>query len=327
MLSLIKSDLRERYRDSTNPVRRDIYKYLLHNNLRYVEIDEKAIPPIVEMIKMSGLYSPTWRGDQYIDSDDDVWEFFRIGCALQYRFWRLISPKYVRHYQYMGYGGADALFKVIKFNWGRFGALNPLDPTLYELKNFFGNIPVKEERARDLKELLSEENRDIHIEYCGDHDHPSDGWYAFGSGGYLERLQAYYCYHDTTRGVRFDKKRQLMLSMIYERLGSDVLWLRDVDEFTIFADYRVPQALRALGVLKYEPRIANMVDHCVPIEKDSIEELEIRLASVVAGDVIVKALLEVDIEADCLKVDHFLWKFGREKAKHTKFHLTYTTAY
>lgn len=52
----------------------------------------------------------------------------------------------------------------------------------------------------------------------------------------------------------------------------------DMDELTMFADYRVPQLLRDAGVMVYSDHLAAIVDNCTELLAGSEEETQIRCA-------------------------------------------------
>lgn len=53
-------------------------------------------------------------------------------------------------------------------------------------------------------------------------------------------------------------------------------------ELTMFADYRVPQILRHLGILVYGQELAQKVDSETELPYSSPEEVQIRAATVLA---------------------------------------------
>jgi hypothetical protein len=90
-------------------------------------------------------------------------------------------------------------------------------------------------------------------------------------------------------------------------LGEDApAGLRDRSGLTAFADYKVPQVLRAAGVLVYRPELAETVDRRVELAAGSEEEVEIRAMTVVAVDRLAGVL---GMEA-CV-VDTLLWWRGQ----------------
>lgn len=70
----------------------------------------------------------------------------------------------------------------------------------------------------------------------------------------------------------------------------------DVHMLTMFADYRVPQLLRQVGVLKYSEALSASIDQYHEIPVGSEEEVEIRAGTVIAVERIQAALAEVDVK-------------------------------
>ena len=87
--------------------------------------------------------------------------------------------------------------------------------------------------------------------------------------------------------------------------------LRDRSGLTAFADYKVPQVLRAAGVLVYAPVLAATVDARRPLEAGSEPEVEIRALTVVAVDRLVALLGAGGRELDATQVDAMLWWRGQ----------------
>jgi hypothetical protein len=54
----------------------------------------------------------------------------------------------------------------------------------------------------------------------------------------------------------------------------------DLEKLTMFADYRVPQLLRSLGILQYTVALAGKIDAKQELGAGSEEEVEIRAATV-----------------------------------------------
>lgn len=54
----------------------------------------------------------------------------------------------------------------------------------------------------------------------------------------------------------------------------------DIESVTMFADYIVPAVLQQLGVLKFSPSLADMIESNREISSGSEEEVELRACSV-----------------------------------------------
>jgi hypothetical protein len=107
--------------------------------------------------------------------------------------------------------------------------------------------------------------------------------------------------------VAFLKRAQIAAHDCGMALGADApAGLRDRSGLTAFADYKVPQVLRAEGVLVFRPALAETVDRRLELAAGSEEEVEIRAATVVAVDRLA-ALMGTEPCA----VDTLLWWRGQ----------------
>ncbi len=151
--------------------------------------------------------------------------------------------------------------------------------------------------------------------------------YADG-GGLLERLVAEFPSFDDSGelhgvAVRFDKLAQLAMWTLH-RLG--LVTLDDVDSLSVFADYIVPAALRAMRVLRYSPELAAAVDTGEIVPTGSTWEQEIRCQTVVACGLITDALNARRTEpVSNAQVDYRFWSAFHDLIH--PHHLTITTAY
>ncbi len=133
-----------------------------------------------------------------------------------------------------------------------------------------------------------------------------------------------------TRRILFYKRAQLAPAMLQERWqGRGPGAFTDIDEMTASADYKIPQVLRQLGILIYSPELENFVDRKVRIPPGTREELEIRITTLVACELIRERLQLRFPEITSQAVDRLLWSAGQGKKgpNHKPYHLTLTTAY
>lgn len=103
--------------------------------------------------------------------------------------------------------------------------------------------------------------------------------------------------------------------------------LSGLEELTAFADYRVPQALRHLGILRLESGLAESIDREEEIAAGSDAEIEIRAASIQAVDRMVRALSAVGKRVPTWEIDWLLWGLARSGPVHVKHHRTRTVYY
>ena len=58
----------------------------------------------------------------------------------------------------------------------------------------------------------------------------------------------------------------------------------------MFADYRVPQSLRHVGILSYSNHLAKLIDSEEQLQYSGTEEVELRAVTVVVVDYILKRI-------------------------------------
>ena len=69
--------------------------------------------------------------------------------------------------------------------------------------------------------------------------------------------------------------------------------------------------LRRLGVLRYAPHLAARIDRLEPLAAGSREEVEIRAATVWAGELMRRELARRCAEVTALHIDYWLWREGQ----------------
>ncbi|HEV7677081.1 MAG TPA: queuosine salvage family protein [Candidatus Dormibacteraeota bacterium] len=87
--------------------------------------------------------------------------------------------------------------------------------------------------------------------------------------------------------------------------------LLDRSGLTAFADYKLPQVLRAAGAMVYTPQLAASVDARIELAAGSEQEIEIRALTVVAVDRLVPLLAARGRSAGATLVDAMLWWRGQ----------------
>lgn len=129
--------------------------------------------------------------------------------------------------------------------------------------------------------------------------------------------------------VSFYKRAQLNSKMISDALVSfDKKPLDNLDKLTAFADYKVPQILRKLGILEYSQNLSQKIDNYEIIPAHSKDEIEIRVATIWAVEKIKDKLKPKFPFVTSPYVDGMLWNFGQVKTPDDKpYHRTYTIAY
>ena len=135
----------------------------------------------------------------------------------------------------------------------------------------------------------------------------------------------------TYRGheVRFYKRAQILVGDIWGTFGGE-RWgaFHDLDRLTAFADYKLPQVLRRLGVLEYSRSLAQRVDQQIELAPGSPEEVEIRSATIWAVELLRQAMARLRRPLYAFQIDWCLWDMGQSQPDDRKpYHRTRTIYY
>ena len=161
------------------------------------------------------------------------------------------------------------------------------DMNLKEFKRIFtGNIemPMADEKV----EILNNVGDTLVTKYSGDWinfiDDGPKKLYDNGEG-LVERLVRDFKRFDDhsifeNEKVYFLKLAQLAFWGIQRELSKRYFHIEDMENMTAFADYIIPVALESFGIVKYSSELKEKINSGILIDRDSIEEIEIRSTSI-----------------------------------------------
>ena len=134
-------------------------------------------------------------------------------------------------------------------------------------------------------------------------------------------------YHN--QKVLFYKRAHLAVSDVFRTFaGTGFGNLKNISQLTAFADYKIPQTLRKLGILEYAPELAEKIDRKIQILLNSEEEIEIRAQMIWAIELMKKELQKKNPCITSMDVDSYVWLLGQDKSPDDKpYHLTRTVFY
>jgi hypothetical protein len=131
------------------------------------------------------------------------------------------------------------------------------------------------------------------------------------------------------RIIHFNKKAQLLTSdinYILELNGEPSL--KNIEQITACADYKMPFILREFGILEYSESLSRIIDNRIVIEKGAIEEIEIRAFTIYAIEKMREEYKRNSIHNRTTHINDFLWLVSQIKnPKQKPYHLTLTTSY
>jgi hypothetical protein len=128
--------------------------------------------------------------------------------------------------------------------------------------------------------------------------------------------------------IAFLKRAQLFTSALWPLLGDQApVWLGARGRLTAFADYRVPQSLRHVGVLRYGPELAAQVDAGRLLEPGGATELALRCGALVGTSVIARAASTRERTVIDVDVDPALWWMAHQATDMAPYHRCLTHWY
>ncbi len=128
------------------------------------------------------------------------------------------------------------------------------------------------------------------------------------------------------RKVLFLKRAQIIPNdLVYLEKNNLGFKIKDIDQLTIFADYKIPQILRSLEATEYNKELASKVDSGVRIKQGSREEIEIRASAIWSVELIRQ---ELNGKFSANQIDNTLWLISQNKKENIKpYHRTRTIFY
>ena len=209
------------------------------------------------------------------------------------------------------------------------------DMDLKEFKRIFtGNIemPMADEKV----EILNNVGDTLVTKYDGDWiNFVDDGpkkLYDNGEG-LVERLVRDFKRFDDhsifeNEKVYFLKLAQLAFWGIHRELSKSYFFIEDMENMTAFADYIIPVALESFGIVKYSSGLKEKIDSGILVDRDSIEEIEIRSTSIYVTAKLTELINNYKNEEEKIiipQLDFKLWTdFHADERPH---HLTKTIMY
>jgi hypothetical protein len=309
----------------------------------HVDVNREAARRLAgELVEEYDFECASWDGPMYPSLDDttieDVVDFIMVGNSVNYCFNDLeTGAKYKTEFLGTEWRGAVAMYAALKKayddNTPILDAEYLRTITRSEVERVFQPstdvaLPMIETRVKQLRrigELMNEHDGSFATLF-------EDQVTLYGDDGVVESLASTDVFRDQRRyngeTVRFDKRPQLTVSMLYGKLldTPHEFSITDMDAFTVFADYGIPAGLVTQGVLEYSERLTTTIANHDTIPENAPEEVEIRAGTVVAGDTIKRFIRDVhDCDVTVPALDFVLWQMRRDRD--TNVHLTATTAY
>lgn len=301
---------------------------------RHVAIVPEAVERVAERLAAAPFRRPQWRVEPHFwDETERTAQYVLVLDTLNFSFWGEPRWRVPWNGQMLdGYRAlAAALTRAVRSGRPILDAGYLAEISAEELGSVLageGVVPLLAERAAALREA----GRVLCDRYSG-----SFVRFVAEAGGSAVRLALKLASELTSfrdvsrwrgREVRFLKRAQLLaadLAGAYDYRGAGDL--RHLERLTAFADYKVPQVLRGLGVLAYSAELAARVDALVELAAGSEEEIEIRAGTIWAVERLRQALARRGLAVRAYELDWHLWSLGQEQPPAQPYHRTRTIYY
>ncbi|MEX2426148.1 MAG: queuosine salvage family protein [Thermomicrobiaceae bacterium] len=306
---------------------------------RHVRIDQPRVHEVAQQIinTPSLPQATSWSADHLGElelTDDEIANFVLVLDALNFYFWG--DPRWkvawegTSHngYQALVYALRRALLEGYPITDATYLATIPAADVAHILRGE-SVIPLFSSRVHNLREAgqsLVREHNGRFLDCVRQ---------AENSGPELLRrvISLFPSFIDVRtcdgRTIPFYKRAQILvgdLSAAFESRG-EVLF-DDLSFLTAFADYKVPQVLHQLGVLRYSSELEQKLIRREHIPAGDPFEVEIRAATIIAVDNITLSTIVREIPVPSAVVDWYLWNLGRHwDFERLPYHRTPTIAY
>ncbi|MCX7839691.1 MAG: queuosine salvage family protein [Anaerolineae bacterium] len=304
-------------------------------NARWVRINHDAIERAADALVATRTEPPAWNYDyHFFDGGERTVNYVFLLDTLNFCFWG--KPKWGIVYRGKRLDGYWALAAALKralekeSHFADSEFLARLDPRQLA-RVLHGNtiIPLFTERWRSARELGT-----ILCEHWGGRatcfvaeayrDAPrlaqmlADNFASFNDVAVYEH-----------REVRFFKRAQILVADLWGAFGGKAWGAFDhLDTLTAFADYKLPQILRAWGILRYASPLARKVDAHIELAAGGPEEIEIRSATLWAVELLRDALARRGRQLWSIHLDWILWEASQTRASEMKpYHRVRTIFY
>lgn len=303
-----------------------------------VRIDRQAVESFAQKLGAEDIQAPSWDTTcHFFDGTEKTVAYLLVLDTINFCFWPPAGkPRWEIAYKSKNLSGyyalAAALKRGVESGIPLWEAEYLTRLSLEELKHLLGGrgeIQLLENRLAALHEL----GHVLVTEYGGHANRlvESAGYSALR----LSRLlaQKLSSFNDSAdyhgHSIFFYKRAQIVSADLYGAFNGKK-WGRftDMDKITAFADYKLPQVLRHLGILHYTDALAQKVDQGRLIDVGSPEEVEIRANTIQAVELIRRQCAREGKDFFSFEIDWLLWNLGQEdKFRKKPYHKTVTIFY
>lgn len=291
------------------------------NQPRWVTLHTERLDAAVERWGDSCRPQQAWRHPcHYFDGTEATLRWIFVLDVLNFCFWpdRGQTPWTVSYdgQDYSGYWGlAASLRRALDSGFPITAPTYLAELPKADLAEIFsgrGEIPLFDQRLSNLREagrvLLSRWRGDI-VNLLEEARGSAVETVQLVAGSF-DSFRDEADYHD--HRVLLWKRAQLFVADVHAAFSGQG-WGKfdDIDELTAFADYKLPQVLREMGILSYQPELAEIVDLMQLLTVGGEEEIEIRAITIWAVERLKKVFGSLGKAVTSASIDQWLWQLGQ----------------
>jgi hypothetical protein len=305
---------------------------------RLVRVDRRALVDFSRKWVDHGMEVPPWDAPLHFYREDaDTVAYLLVLDSLNFCFWpKKGKEKWEIEYAsewFSGYAGlALALKKAMELSIPLTDARYLSGLSYHDLEHILdgrGNLQLMDQRLSILRELgaylLKNYAGKAHglVEATG-HSAAKLARFMAEKLSSFRDVAEYSGYK-----VFFYKRAQIFAADLYGSFhGKKWGAFDDMHRLTAFADYKLPQVLRHLGIMRYKNVLADKIDQKILLQPARPEEVEIRANTILAVELIRRELQSMGKDLKPFEIDWVLWNMGQDKSfKPKPYHRTATIFY
>ena len=300
-------------------------QYVAYNS-KYVKINYDKLDKFISNIDCSNLknwlmYNPY---DLLKLDVETIINFLLIFESIDYSFWG--QPKWMIYTDKGIKDGSDALLYVMLKYVNKTKNTDFTKISLNEFKSLLkGNveIPLIEERYKTIVSISKIVNKRM-----------NGNFYKFIKDITLDTklFDIIISNFESFKDERKYNGKTIYFYKLAQLLTSDILHIREkLEGIKVYysnligcADYKIPQTLRALGIIEYNDELSNIIDLKKPIEISSKYEVEIRASQIVVIEYIHNKLSNINK----IDINDFFFVYSKKVKSIAKpYHLCRNTNY
>ncbi|MGV8073247.1 MAG: queuosine salvage family protein [Syntrophobacteraceae bacterium] len=275
---------------------------------------------LAQWVIVSGSPSSWQHPCHFFDDTAETVRWIFVLDILNHCFWPDVGETtWTIQYQgesYSGYWGlAGSLKRAMESGVPITDAEFIANLAIEDLREIFsgeGEMPMLGERLRNLREA----GRVLQSRWSGDIVKLVEGSRASAVKLASEIVSSFPSFRDEAiyhgKKVYFWKRAQIFVSDLCHAFAGE-RWgcFHDIQELTAFADYKLPQVLRALGLISYSAELAEKIDSRKKLKSGCEEEIEIRAITILAVEELKEGFMHLGTEATSAEIDNRLWQLGQ----------------